>query len=125
VPPYVPASNPAQPLPPPSFNNCQPDAASHVAPNYPVRIYLVDKRTEVFTLQNVSTQAVDLTGWMICSIQGNEQFSGMSVTIAPEEMRSFVYPGAAIWNNNELDDAALYNAQGQLVSYWSDPNWQQ
>jgi hypothetical protein len=123
VPPYIPAANPALPLPAPSLNDCQPDPASSAVPNYPVRIYTVNKETEVFTLENVSPESVSLNGWVMCSIQGGEKFDRMNVTLAPGETRRFVYPGAAIWNNDQLDDGALYNAQGQLVSYWSDPNW--
>lgn len=37
------------------------------------------------------------------------------------ETRSYAYTGTGfIWNNSEPDDGALYNAAGQLVSYWRD-----
>jgi hypothetical protein len=42
----------------------------------------------------------------------------MNVTLAPTEIKRFVFPGAAIWKNEERDDGALYNPQGQLISYW-------
>jgi hypothetical protein len=119
---YVPQPNPDIPLPPPSFNACQPDPYAGAVPNYPVRIYSINKETEVFTLQNVSANPVDINGWMMCSIKDNQQTDRMTVVLAPGELRSFVYLAAAIWDNDEPDDGALYNAQGQLVSYWSDPN---
>jgi hypothetical protein len=125
APPYIPAANPALPLQAPSLNECQPDAVSHMVPNYPVRIYLVDKETEVFTLENMGPDAVNLNGWKLCSISGNEQFAfnedqGM---LLPGQKRGFVYARGNVWEQCAQDDAALYNAQGQLVSYWSDPLW--
>jgi hypothetical protein len=109
-------------LPGPSFNACQPDPVSLTVPNYPVKIITVDKETEVITIQNISPGPVDLRGWSLCSIQGGEQYSGFDVTLESAQTVRVVYPSAAIWNNDQQDDAALYNANGQLVSYWSDPN---
>lgn len=125
IPANIPVPNPSIPLAAPSLNNCQPDPNSVAVPNYPIRIYTVNKETEVFILENVSPQPVDIRGWIMCSIKGNERYevqSGVGVIMAPNEMRGFVYRNAAIWANNEPDDGALYNPQGQLVSYWSDPN---
>jgi hypothetical protein len=125
IPPNVPIANPSIPLAAPSLNNCQPDSNSHAVPNYPVRIYTVNKQTEVFLLENVSGSPVDIRGWIMCSIKDNQQYqigSDSSVTLEPGQMRGFVFRGAAIWDNDKPDDGALYNAQGQLVSYWSDPN---
>lgn len=125
IPPNVPVANPSIPLAAPSLNNCQPDSNSHAVPNYPVRIYTVNKQTEVFLLENVGGSPIDIRGWIMCSIKDNQQYqigSDSSVTLEPGQMRGFVFRGAAIWDNDAQDDGALYNAQGQLVSYWSDPN---
>jgi hypothetical protein len=107
-------------LPPPSFNNCQADPHGPNAPNYPINIVTVDKRAEAVHLQNVSGEAVNLDGWIMCSIRGNQQHDGIGGVIAPGETRVFYYTTGNIWNNSEKDDGALYNPQGQLVSYWND-----
>ena len=117
APPAPPAA--PKPLPAPSFNACQPDPNPDAAPNYPVQIVDVDNDTEVVTLKNVSPDAIDLTGWHMCSIRGNQEHP-ISGTLAPAEQKDFSGPAGPIWSNSEQDDGALYNAQGQLVSYWRD-----
>jgi hypothetical protein len=34
--------------------------------------------------------------------------------------KGFPGTGQSIWNNSSRDDGALFDAQGQLVSYWRD-----
>lgn len=114
-----PVAAPPKPLPPPTYNNCQADPNPDAAPNYPVAIVQIDKGAEVVTLQNVSQEAIDLTGWHMCSIKGNQQHP-IGGVLAPGERRAFPSPDGTIWNNMERDDGALYNAQGQLVSYHRD-----
>ncbi len=113
--------NPTPTLPPPSYNNCQADPYPDAAPDYPIKIISINKHTEVVTLQNVSGDLVDLTGWTMCSIRGNQTHDGIGGTLAPGESKGFPYAGPGnIWNNEEQDDGALYNNRGQLVSYWDD-----
>jgi hypothetical protein len=118
APTITPTFPPPAPPPPPSYNACMADPNPYAAPNYPIRILDVDKETEVFSLQNVGDAPIDLSGWVICSVNGVQQFDQMNVVIQPGEIKRFVYPGAAVWDNNQRDDAALYNTQGQLISYW-------
>lgn len=106
-------------LPPPSFNNCQADPNGALAPNYPVRITGIDKDAETVTLRNVSHLTVDLTGWRMCSITGNQEHP-ISGVLAPGETRVFPGPVGPIWNNSLSDPGALYNPNGQLASYWDD-----
>lgn len=105
-------------LPPPSYNNCQSDPNSGAAPNYPVRITAINKVAETVTLKNVSTSAIDLTGWQMCSITGN-QHHPISGTLAPGETQTYPGPAGSIWNNNSPDPGALYNPNGQLASYFN------
>jgi len=117
APPTQPAA--PRPLPAPTFNACQPDPNPDAAPNYPVQIVDIDNDAEVVTLKNVSPDPIDLTGWHMCSIKGNQEHP-ISGPLAPGEQKDFPGPTGPIWNNSEQDDGALYNAQGQLVSYWRD-----
>ncbi len=110
---------PIPPLPPPTFNACQEDPNPDAAPNYPVLIAAIDNDAEIVTLKNVGPDPVDLAGWHMCSINGNQEHP-ISGTLAPGEEKSF--PGSAgdIWDNSDPDNGSLYNAQGQLVSYLPD-----
>lgn len=104
----------------PTFNSCQADPSASSAPNFPVRIVSVNKSAETVTLSNVSGAAVNLDGWHLCSIEGNQEQRGVGGTLGPGETRVFGNPGGAIWNNSKRDDAALYDVQGRLVSYRED-----
>ena len=77
----------------------------------------VDKGKEVVTLKNVSSEAVDLSGWHMCSIKGNQEHP-ISGTLAPGQQQDFPGPEGSIWSNSDPDPGALYNQKGQLVSYW-------
>jgi hypothetical protein len=55
----------------------------------------------------------------MCSIRGN-QTHPIDGILAPGEQKPFNGPAASIWSNSETDNGSLYNAQGQLVSYWRD-----
>jgi hypothetical protein len=112
---------PIPPLPAPSFNACQPPSDPSFAPNYPVLIASVDKQAEVVKLKNVSPDPVDLTGWHLCSITDNQEHPIFG-TLAPGAEFPFPGPEGNIWANSDNDNGSLYNAQGQLVSYWHDPN---
>ncbi len=118
-----PAPSPsASPAPlPPSYNNCQADPYAGQAPNTPVRIVAIDKSAESVTLRNVTGFGVDISGWRICSITGNQLHATLSGTLAPNETRIIQsQAGSSIWNNTSEDDGALYNASGSLISYRDD-----
>jgi len=105
-------------LPPPSYNDCQADPHPNAAPNYPVRITAIDKAAETVTLKNVSTATIDLTGWHMCSVKGN-QHHPISGALAPGASQTYPGPAGNIWNNSSSDPGALYNPNGQLVSYFN------
>jgi hypothetical protein len=104
-------------LPPPSFNNCQLDPTT--AGDYPVSITAIEKGQETVTLKNVSNVPIDLTNWTMCSVLANQQHPIFGV-LQPGQSITFPGPPANIWNNAEDDDGALYNNQGQLVSFFDD-----
>lgn len=96
-----------------------PDPAT--APNTPIRIVEVDKAAEVALLENTSDASVDLTDWTLCSINGGEVHEGIRGIInGGDEVRQ-PHTGSDIWLDDEKDDGALYDAEGNLVSYWDDP----
>lgn len=113
-PPIGPTATPT--LPPPTYNNCQADPNPNAAPNYPIRITEIDKSAETVTLKNVSTGAIDLSGWNMCSVTGN-QHHPISGTLAAGTTATFANTGGPIWNNATTDPGALYTPGGQLVSY--------
>jgi Lamin Tail Domain len=96
----------------------RPDPNPNAAPNYPIRITAIDKAAETVTLKNVSTTTIDLTGWNMCSITGN-QHHPIGGTLAAGETKTYLNTGGAIWNNSSADPGALYNPAGQLVSYFN------
>jgi hypothetical protein len=105
---------------PPTFDGCQDDPLAGLAPNYPVRIISINKDAETVTLQNVSSNALSLDSWHMCSIKGNQEHSPIGGTLTPGESRTFGHTGGLIWNNIERDDGALYNQSGSLISYYVD-----
>lgn len=107
----------------PTIGDCSSSPNPAAAPNTPVRIVTVFKSAnpERVTLQNVSGQAVNLNGWLMCSITGSQIHAVLSGTLAAGETRDFTSTASGpIWNNSSRDDGALYNASGVLISYWID-----
>lgn len=93
-------------------------------PDFPIRLVGVDKRAETVQLQNVSGTPVDLTGWHLCSVFGWQEHlpaGGTLGRLAPGQTADYANGGDNIWRNDVRDDGALYDAAGQLVSYWVDP----
>lgn len=113
---------PSPTLPPRSLNDCRDDPNKASAANFPVRIVSVDKDDQVVRLRNESEVEVDLTGWTMCSIRTNQVHEGIGGVLDPNETRNFEYTGGGrIWNPDRNNNGALYNENGQLVSYWFDP----
>lgn len=90
------------------------------APEFPLTIEGINKIAEIVTLHNVSGKPVDLAGWKMVSVLGEQRHPGLEGTLAPGEMRSFANLGGKIWRDDARDDGALYAPDGALVSYWID-----
>jgi len=54
----------------------------------------------------------------MCTVTGY-QHHPISGTIGPGAYRPFVGDSGPIWNNSSPDPGALYNPNGQLVSYFN------
>lgn len=104
----------------PAANPCR-QRVDEAAPNTPIVITAVDKVAEVVSIRNTSTSAVDLAGWTICSLLGSQLHARLDGILGPGE--TTVVPSQAlraIWNNRSKERAAVYNSQGQLISFWSE-----
>ncbi|MCB0112325.1 MAG: hypothetical protein KDE53_40655 [Caldilineaceae bacterium] len=125
IPTATPAATPTPTLPPPNLDGCKnPPSTPVQAADYPIKIVNVDKtaQPETVTLKNVSNESVDLTGWHMCSVLATQEHKPIGGILAPDETGIYAYGGRDyIWNNDEPDDGALFNAAWQLVSYWDDP----
>ncbi len=119
--PQPPAPQPPPHVPPPGPGDegCGFDPGP-VAPEFPVKIVAVNDQSETVTLRNVSGDPVNLDGWRMCSIRGPQEHRGIGGILAPGEQRDFTHEGGNVWRNDGRDPGALYNAQGQLISYWGD-----
>jgi competence protein ComEC len=92
----------------------------------------LDKKAELVTITNKSDKDVDITGWKLVSVTGNQQFvfpqhilkAGSSVTVGGYDsidVSDFDWEdGRGVWNNSKSDPAELYDKSGDLVSRFDD-----
>jgi hypothetical protein len=97
-----------------------------------VSISALDKKAEYIVIKNSSATAVDLTGWKIVSVLGNQSFTfpafslavGASVKVGDSANNSGIdfcwLDGGGTWNNSKSDPAELYDSAGKLVDVYSD-----
>lgn len=98
-----------------------------------VRIEHIDLVAEEVVLVNEGAQPVDLSGWVLVSVVGNQRFRFPSGTVIGPGKRLIVRsgpkaidgPGVLVWTrqyiwNNQGDPAELRNADGRLVSRYPD-----
>jgi hypothetical protein len=91
------------------------------APDEPVQIVAVDKVAETVRLVNVSGETIDLAGWTMCSVRGNEEHQGIGGILEPGEEAAFTHRGDdKIWSNGMRDDGMLFDDEGIFISYWED-----
>ncbi|MFD0587937.1 thermonuclease family protein [Paenibacillus sp. GCM10027627] len=95
----------------------------------------VDKIGEKVTLTNTTSDSIQLNGWKIVSVRGNQTFTfksynlqgGQQLVISSgdsakleNDVPMFVWEAENVWNNNEPDPAELYNENNDLVALWED-----
>jgi len=92
-------------------------------------LYRVDLDNEYVLIHNDTNEAVDMSGWYVISVEGNQKYvfpngtviqprDDISVVSGPEAFAGedqFVWTTESIWNNSG-DPALLYNAKGELMS---------
>lgn len=92
-----------------------------------VTISQLDKDAEFIVLKNNSNFPIDLEGWQIVSVLGNQKFTFPSYKLAAggtvkigDSKKNKVdlhwLDGSGTWNNSKADPAELYNFSGSLVS---------
>lgn len=94
-----------------------------------VRIERVDLVGEEVVLVNMGEESVDLSGWILVSVAGNQRFRFPSGTVIEPGRRLVIRsgldatdgPGVLVWTklevwNDEGDPAQLRDADGKLVS---------
>jgi hypothetical protein len=109
----------ATPLP--TVTNPPPTVASSGS----VVIATVNKAIEYVDLQNVGNGPVDLSGWRLVSVTGNQSCPLRGVIGPNEVLRVWSGNGDSglscgfafnIWNDNRADPAVLFDAQGREIS---------
>ncbi|NLN03280.1 MAG: hypothetical protein GX166_00415 [Clostridiaceae bacterium] len=99
-------------------------------PSSPVVISALDKIAEYVSITNNSDSDIDMTGWKILSVTGNQQYNfssgyllkaGSTINIASGGADGdLIWTKANIWNNTSSDPAELYDNTGKLVSRYDD-----
>jgi endonuclease YncB( thermonuclease family) len=97
-------------------------------------IVSVDKDKEIVAIRNEDKKIVDLSGWKLVSVEGNQFFifpnnssiepnqtlyiiSGANAsTNAPAGEKSLIWTTKYIWNNDKPDPAELYDMNGNIIS---------
>lgn len=97
--------------------------------NADVKIILLDKFGEIVIIRNDSGEDLDLTGWTLLSLTGNQEFTfpeyilgaGERVTITSGVKDGDLEWGKKnIWNNSTSDPAVLFDADKNQVYWFND-----
>ncbi len=97
--------------------------------NAQVKIILLDKFGEIVVIRNDSGDDVDLTGWTLLSVTGDQEFifpeyileAGGRVTITSGVKDGDLEWGRKnIWNNSTSDPAVLFDADKNQVYWFND-----
>jgi beta-lactamase superfamily II metal-dependent hydrolase len=89
----------------------------------------LDKVNELITIQNNSAKDVDLNGWTITSVTGNQVYtfsnynlkSKTTVVVASgDAIGDLKWGKGNVWNNSSDDPAELRDSQGSLVFRFED-----
>ncbi|MDQ6420850.1 thermonuclease family protein [Paenibacillus sp. LHD-117] len=95
----------------------------------------VNKQSELVTITNSSYDSIDLDGWKLVSVRGNQTYTfepiqlpaqgTLRITSSQQGTKTdpdsvLVWEVDNVWNNNEPDPAELYNENNELVAVWED-----
>ncbi len=95
-----------------------------------ITISMLDKSAEYVEITNNSSDNIDMTGWYIVSVKGNQTYnfpdgytlnSGAKIKVVSNSAEGDLkWTTDNVWNNSEEDDAELYDKNGILISRWDD-----
>jgi len=97
-----------------------------------VKITSLDKKKEYIIISNVGDSDVDVTGWRILSVLGEQEFiiptyiikPGATLKIGDSEENGDVdfhwLDGRGTWNNSKSDSAELYDSDNYMIDRWND-----
>jgi endonuclease YncB( thermonuclease family) len=95
----------------------------------------VDKRAELVTIKNSTYDSINLDGWKLISVRGNQTYTFDSVQLpprgeilissseknaGPDSESMLIWEVDNVWNNYEPDPGELYNENNELVAVWED-----
>ncbi len=86
----------------------------------------LDKKAEYIVLKNTGNTKVNLSGWKVISVKGNQTFTFPDYELSPnttvkvgDSSKNTVdlhwMEGKGVWNNSESDPAEIYDNTGKLV----------
>jgi hypothetical protein len=95
-----------------------------------ITISMLDKSAEYVEITNNSSENIDMTGWYIVSVKGNQTYkfpdgytlnSGAKIKVVSNSaIGDLQWTTKNVWNNSDDDDAELYDKNGILISRWDD-----
>lgn len=100
---------------------------STVSADKQISITEIDKKAEYVIIKNISNTDVNLQGWKIVSVTGEQEFTfpkytlekGDTITITSGKDNinngDFYWGKANVWNNDKNDPGELYDSSGNLI----------
>jgi len=97
-----------------------------------IRITKLDKRAEYIILENYSGGPINLDGWKIVSVRGNQTYTFPAFVLAPNTTVKVGDQGKNLdvdfhwldaegtWSNSNSDPAEIYDSLGRLVDRYED-----
>lgn len=97
-----------------------------------VDIIKLDKKAEIIEIKNTTSSDINLKGWKILSVRGEQTFlfdeyvlaSGSTIRIGDSEKNQNIdfhwLEGRGVWNNSKSDPAEIYDASGNLIDRYDD-----
>lgn len=94
-----------------------------------IEITSIDKVNEIVTIKNNSDEDINLEGWTLNSVTGNQKYvfedyiieAGDSITVASGKTEGDIkWSNAYIWNNKSDDDGILLDVNGKVISLFEN-----
>ncbi|ONI40947.1 hypothetical protein AN639_04135 [Candidatus Epulonipiscium fishelsonii] len=98
----------------------------------PIIINSLNKGKEIIEIKNVTDKPINISGWSILSVLGEQVYTFPEIIIQPNSIISVGdsgknpnvnlhwLEGRGVWNNTDKDPAELYNAVWELIDRYDD-----